>query len=342
MNLNQTVNVSLLVDEPYILILSVAIILSIIFISSILLNIISLRSILNQKELTIINTLILNLALADLTYTLGIPFFIYQLFWHNWLLGKSGCQLFILFEFAGIIVGTFTICALSIERYFDVTKNIKKSIDKYSNKFKIFITFLYLFILWSLAITYIIPFVISIDLFHEGSTDVCNSKWSDKSLRYYFLIKFLTMFLVPFSIILWCSVKILIFLLKWKINSNCKSRSIFSMILNSSPNHEMCKQLIKIEHNEDRNNYQTLVCNISVRTKKIKISYLNSIRRKAICLVMLIVVVFLIQWSPLWVLQFLVLFSEDQFKNIQIMNMLSSTLSYSNTIANPLIYIICT
>lgn len=341
MSLNQTSNLT--IDEPLTLVFSVASTLTIVFISSIVLNIISFRSIWNQKEYTIINTLILNLVMADLTYTMGIPFFVYQLFSRSWLMGKFGCKLFIFFEFSGIIVGIFTVCALSVERYFDVTKCIQKTIDTYSNKFKIFVTSLYIIGLWLFSLAYILPFLISIDIFKMRNTYECNSNWSDNALQIYFTTKFFTMFLMPFCVILFCSMKILIFLLKWKIKSKSEKRPWYSFMVGSdSSQKEMLKKLVRLEKKDDNSGYQTIVCNVSLKSKRIKVSYLSSIRRKAIVLVLAIVFMFLIQWLPLWTFQFFVLFSDSQFKNIQLINMLSSTLSYSNTIANPLIYIILT
>ena len=343
MNLSQTLNANFTIDEPLTLVLSVGFTLTIVFFSSFVLNIISFRSIWNQKEFTIINTLILNLVIADLTYTMGIPFFIYQLFSHSWLMGKFGCKIFIFFEFCGIIVGIFTVCALSVERYFDVTKCIKKTIDSYSNKFKIFVTLLYIVILWLFSAIYILPFVFSIDLFKMRNTYECNSNWSDNYLKIYFMFKFFAIFFMPFCVILFCSMKILIFLIKWKINANSEKRSWISYIFGTnSPQKELLKKLVKVEKSETNTVYQTIVCNYSFKSKKVKICYLSSIRRKAIILVLAIVFMFLVQWLPLWIFQFFVLFSNNQFQSIQLINMLSSTLSYSNTIANPLIYIILT
>lgn len=343
MNINQTLEANLSINEPLTLVYSIAFSLTIVFFSSIALNIISFHSIWNQKEFTIINTLILNLVIADLTYTMGIPFFVYQLFSHSWLMGKFGCKIFIFFEFCGIIVGIFTVCALSVERYFDVTKYIKKTMDSYSNKFKIFVTLLYIVNLWLFSVIYILPFVLSIDLFRIKDTSECNSNWSDNSLQIYFMLKFFAIFFMPFCVILFCSLKILIFLLKWKINASSEKRSWIAYIFGpSSPQKELLKKLIKVEKSDSNTVYQTIVCNYSFRSKKVKICYLSSIRRKAIVLVLAIVFMFLVQWLPLWTFQFFILFSNTQFQSIQIINMLSSTLSYSNTIANPLIYIILT
>lgn len=73
------------------------------------------------------------------------------------------------------------------------------------------------------------------------------------------------------------------------------------------------------------------------------INYATSVRQKASCLVLIIIVLFLFQWSPLCVFQLVIIFSNDlNIPNIQLVNLLVSTLSYSNTIANPILYMLLT
>lgn len=92
------------------------IVLFLIFMLSLLLNSISIASIVSTRAFTPINLLIMNLAIADLTYTLGIPMFISTNFSQNWLFGLSGCRFFMFTEFFGIVVGVFAVTALSVER----------------------------------------------------------------------------------------------------------------------------------------------------------------------------------------------------------------------------------
>ena len=64
---------------------SITISLAVIFLAGITLNLISIIVILNEKKkLQPIKILILNLALADIIYTLGIPLFVSNVFNHNW------------------------------------------------------------------------------------------------------------------------------------------------------------------------------------------------------------------------------------------------------------------
>ena len=93
-------------------------ILSAIVLLSILFNSISVLSILMARAFTPINVLIVNLAFADLTYSLGIPMFISHTFSKSWPFGLFGCRFFIFTEFFGIIVGILTVTGLSVERFY--------------------------------------------------------------------------------------------------------------------------------------------------------------------------------------------------------------------------------
>lgn len=95
---------------------SFCVLLLLIFVFSILFNFISIVSILVARAYTPINVLIINLALADFIYSLGIPMFISHTFSKSWSFGLVGCRFFIFTEFFGIIVGIFTIAGLSVER----------------------------------------------------------------------------------------------------------------------------------------------------------------------------------------------------------------------------------
>ncbi len=69
---------------------------------------------------------------------------------------------------------------------------------------------------------------------------------------------------------------------------------------------------------------------------------MEGVRHKAVCLVLAIVLVFLVQWSPLWFFQFYQMFATHHIENVQLVNMIISTLSYSNTVANPILYMLLT
>jgi hypothetical protein len=71
-------------------------------------------------------------------------------------------------------------------------------------------------------------------------------------------------------------------------------------------------------------------------------NYTTAVRQKASCLVLIIILLFLLQWSPLCIFQSIVLFSDTFIANVQLINLAVSTLSYSNTVANPILYMLLT
>ena len=68
----------------------------------------------------------------------------------------------------------------------------------------------------------------------------------------------------------------------------------------------------------------------------------NSIRRKAITMVQMIVLLFFIQWIPLWILQFFIEFSDKAFQHTEKVNSIATVLSYSNTVSNPVLFMFLT
>ena len=101
---------------------------------SLVLNLISIASVLTARAFTTINLLIVNLALADFIYSLGIPMFITQTFSKSWRFGVIGCKLFIFTEFFGICVGILSVMALSVERYLMIASKKNKA-EQLSDKF---------------------------------------------------------------------------------------------------------------------------------------------------------------------------------------------------------------
>ena len=77
---------------------SLTFILTVLFIAGFVLNTISIAAILKSKKFEPINILILNLAFADLVYTLGIPLFTAHVFSMNWSFGLIGCRVINLYR----------------------------------------------------------------------------------------------------------------------------------------------------------------------------------------------------------------------------------------------------
>jgi hypothetical protein len=116
----------------------------------------------------------------------------------------------------------------------------------------------------------------------------------------------------------------------------------------SSTRNEVALNLISVQSDYDSgltlaNQLETTneacTCTSSKLTKR---SYLDMVRRKAVRLVLAIVLVFLIQWSPLWTFQFIHMFGSSRIAHLHLINAVISIISYTNTVANPILYMLLT
>ena len=443
--------------------------LLIIFSFSLVFNIISISSIISARAFSPINLLILNLGIADIVYSLGMPLFLSQMYSKNWEFGLIGCRIFIFTDFIGIIVSVLTVSALSVERFFDVT-DTKKIMRFYNRKSRKITVCVYLGLVWVIAMCFSVPMIASIRLHKYGSSISCTSTWSDMKMKSFFLIKFIFIFLIPYMIIIVSSLKLLIFLNRWKTQAKynrirlrnhkisfdygksnsvaiSNKTSVFSCSLSYNrnvidenkefipgksltlaikqlPNNYLKNGLYKnsiisksVPVIQDKNDatfkksvdglkkYKSFYFNINPEIKpslpidnleRLKSLYcaenniqsadqmaeieepssannwasqflknlnylfglnecfgkkkffnertynVNSIRIKASRLVLIIILLFLIQWSPLWMFQLLMLFTKKEFYHVQLINLIITTLSYSNTVANPALYMLIT
>ena len=276
-NIKETLNIS---DYPYMDIeieniskvssITTLLILAILFIFGIILNLISIIAILRTKKLEIISILILNLAFADIVYLTGIPFFTMSALFGSWPFGLSGCIIFYLIDYVGMVVGVYTVAALSLERFLVVTDN-KKRLENLSDKFKKFIVFIYLTIIWLIGIIFSLPLLLNIYLGKSmDDTYTCELNIDETKQDIILILRFFLIFILPFSIILTSSVKLIFFLKKNSFLTRTGSKS-----------------------NEKESN-----------------SKANSVHQKAIKIVLSIVFMFIIQWLPLWtgILKFVIFY----------------------------------
>ncbi|CAF3910722.1 unnamed protein product, partial [Rotaria sp. Silwood1] len=79
------------------------VILGIIFVASVILNCVSIISIVGARAITPINLLIINLAVSDIVYSLTIPIFAVHIVIPWWPFGRVGCQLAIAIDIIAMI-----------------------------------------------------------------------------------------------------------------------------------------------------------------------------------------------------------------------------------------------
>ena len=342
--------------------------LKLVFLLSIVLNLATILSIILMKNLHQINILILNLAVADLMHTMTIPVFIVQTLEEEFNISAVGCRLFFLSDFVSMSVCAFTVAALSVERFHTIVY-YKKHADTISNKFKIFITLIYLTLIWLVSVLFPLPYTLSLNQSLENGI-VCFSKWKEFSTNFYFAMEFLLIFLLPYAFILVASVKLLIFLQRWqKTTSRYFSLAVLlnrTTKRSASPSiddKQCCDtgENSKAKSQTGNTNEETHILgdaatlHKTTKRKKSQKSMLNNgatrpsinnrdkIQRKSTRTVLMIVLLFVIQWMPIWfvemIMAFNMSFSETQLKYFVFV---STSLTYSNSVSNPIIYMLNT
>ena len=294
-------------------------------------------------------------------HTMTIPVFIVQTLEEDFNISAAGCRLFFLSDFVSMSVCAFTVAALSVERFHTIVY-YKKHADTISNKFKIFITLIYLALIWIVSLLFPLPYTLSLNQSLENGV-VCYSVWKESYTNFYFGMEFLLIFLLPYAFIVIASVKLLIFLQKWqKTTSHYFSLSVLlnrtAKRFSKSPSinkREADNNSTRSNANEDTRILGDVAPVKSVKRSKSKksmqksgttrpsINNRNKIQRKSTRTVLMIVLLFVIQWMPIWlvelVMAFKMSFSETQLKYFVFV---STSLTYSNSVSNPIIYMLNT
>lgn len=65
-------------------------------------------------------------------------------------------------------------------------------------------------------------------------------------------------------------------------------------------------------------------------------------RRKASRIVLLIVLMFFVQWLPMWLFQLHQTFATSKSEHIRLVNLVITLISYANSITNPALYMFLT
>ena len=107
----------------------------------------------------------------------------------------------------------YIVTALSVERFIEVTDTKKKTSDKY----KLFLTIFCLALIWLGALLISLPIVLSFEsIIAHNSSKSCQTTWTDLQISIYSIVTYIFIFIVPFTIILVSSVRLLKFLIEWQ------------------------------------------------------------------------------------------------------------------------------
>ena len=293
------------------------------FLVSLLLNVILIVSILlTRRRLQPVKILVMNLAIADLVHTMSMPLFIYQSANEDYIPTLASCRLFFLSDFVTMGVSAFTVAALSIERFRQIFY-YKTRVDTVSNKFKTFIIFIYMFLIWSLTLAFALPFTLSLRQNQSAEEVTCDSNWNEISINLFFSLEFVFIFLLPYTLIIIASLKLIRFLRNWfkKHNRNFKGLSQATQI-----------PLVEMQQSRTVSN-SAETWNLMSNKRRVQSTKSNrvKIQRKSTRIVMMIVVFYMVQWMPIWLLEIMfALKSDDDEYRLKYLVFVFTSLSYTN------------
>ena len=215
----------------------------------------------------------------------------------------------------GMIGSVYSLVCLSMGRCILVTFTQSKYLKLVKKIRHVIITMISI---WLLGFMFSLPalFSLTLDESIDGSY-ACGSKWGEEQANYFFLIKFIFIFIIPLAIILVSSFKLLLFLKKSKNK------------LNLSEQYTVVKK-----HNLGLNRSKNKIKQGRVSIYKHK---KRNVQKRAVKMVLSIVVLFVIQWTPIW---FCEIFLTNYSQYIQLINIMATVFSHSNSISNPLVYIV--
>ncbi|CAF3353685.1 unnamed protein product [Rotaria socialis] len=190
-----------------------------IFIGTIVLNVLAIVYIRSRRDKTSIAILVVNLAIADMIHAMGIIFFSSNLLTPSWIFGEFGCKFSLTIDVLCTVVIVYTVAALSVERYIDAR-------SKLATKFRLVITFISLLVIWTVGLLLPYPFIFYTYLYDQANSTnknattltpilTCRSVLSERALLIYEITLYIIAFIIPYSIIVLFSLKLLRFLHQW-------------------------------------------------------------------------------------------------------------------------------
>ncbi|CAM4910667.1 unnamed protein product [Rotaria socialis] len=193
------------------------------FLGTIILNLLAIVYILSTRDKTTFSMLVVNLAVADIIHAVGIIFFTSTLFTRSWIFGEFGCKFSLTIDVLCTVVIVYTVAALSIERYIDARSILPA-------KFRSIITVGLLVLIWTLGLLLPYPFIFythlseAADIFNYNASKTstkailvysCQSYLTEKELLVHEILLYITAFIIPYSVIVAFSLKLLKFLRVW-------------------------------------------------------------------------------------------------------------------------------
>ena len=146
------------------------------------------------------NTLIANMAFADLLMTIDIPYILKWVYvWDKWFgtfMGTVLCKCFHAAQMGSLAASVFSLVTISLDRSFAILFPMKKIMTRNVVRFAIAVT-------WSGALALMLPLMIAtknIQL-EGGDGMICREYWQTMSTKVYITVLFVTAYVIPLIII---------------------------------------------------------------------------------------------------------------------------------------------
>uniref|UniRef100_A0A0R3RMA9 G_PROTEIN_RECEP_F1_2 domain-containing protein n=1 Tax=Elaeophora elaphi TaxID=1147741 RepID=A0A0R3RMA9_9BILA len=174
----------------------------VIFILGVIGNVLIICLTLSHRKLqTVQNMFILNLASADLVVCIfSLPITPVANVYKNWYFGSAMCHGLPWMQGIAVFIGTFSLCAISVDRYIMVILPTRRIINKTRSKY---ITI----VLWTLSIISTLPYAMYMDLIVVDGIcgQFCTENWPNSRLRtIYTIFVFVVQFVIPLTIMFIC------------------------------------------------------------------------------------------------------------------------------------------
>ncbi|KAM3728730.1 Neuropeptide receptor [Dirofilaria immitis] len=305
-----------------------------IFILGVIGNVLVICLTLSHRKLqTVQNMFILNLASADLVVCIfSLPITPITNVYKNWYFGAAMCHGLPWMQGIAVFIGTFSLCAISVDRYIMVILPTRRIINKTRSKY---ITI----VLWTLSIISTLPYAMYMDLVVVDGIcgQFCTENWPNSRLRsIYTIFVFVVQFIIPLTIMFICYYHIFAELRKRTskkiMRLNERSIAMASAGLAENPDNNIMNCNRTSANNSFKENQN-----------RIRNELVANARRNTVLLVSM-VVLFAISWLPHNIVSLLMEFDESLFErsdgvnSIYLINLFTHWVAMANNVWNPILY----
>ncbi|CAG9853673.1 unnamed protein product [Phyllotreta striolata] len=260
-----------------------------------------------SKMQTVTNMYIVNLAIADECFLIGIPFLITTMLNRHWIFGHFACKAYMLSAGINQFTSSILLCVMSADRYIAVCHPI--SSPRWRTPF---ISKLVSLFAWTFSILLMIPIIkYSKEVYYGGKTS-CVIEWSTTDSNF-------------------------------TVSAN---ESNFSISANSTEEFDAAPAQIYTYYMFVCGFaiplclivyfYWLVILKLRNVGPKNKSKEKKRSHRKVTNLVLIVVTVYIICWLPYWVTQLTISDSDDTLSIT--LHVLASCMSYSNSAVNPILY----